>query len=149
MPRPPTRVYLLVNPLGSGGLPLNEALREPEGQLLLSGGGAVAAVHQVTANVQGIVESARECRDNESFELGAEEKHSKTGDQDSNRFTWHIPDGAWCRLIGAGGSEEQAANSGGVLALPSHGDNWAAGHVGDQTRKETLAGEVLVVLHIQ
>lgn len=34
----------------------------------------------------------------------------------------------------------------GVSSLPDHGDDWAADHVVDQTSKESLAGEVGIVL---
>lgn len=103
---------LLIHPLGGARLPRGEALREPERNLLLSGGGGVAAVEQVAPDI--------ECK-------------VKT-------------DGAGGGVGGLGGTQQLAADSGCVLALPRHGDDGARSHVGDQTGEETLGLQVGVVL---
>ena len=45
-----------------------------------------------------------------------------------------------------GGTEDGAAGLDGVLALPDHGADGAAAHVGDQSGEEGLLGQVGVVL---
>lgn len=49
------------------------------------------------------------------------------------------------RVSRIGGSEECAAALHHVLALPHHANDWARANVLDQTVKERLGGEVLVV----
>lgn len=51
-------------------------------------------------------------------------------------------DGAGLRGQGVGGTEQDTAGLDGVKALPDHGDNGAAQHVGDEAGEEGLVLEV-------
>jgi len=55
-------------------------------------------------------------------------------------------DGAWSRGKWVGGTEDEAASLDDLAALPDHGDNWARGHVTDETWEEGLVLQVLIVL---
>ena len=55
-------------------------------------------------------------------------------------------DGAWLRGEGVGGTEDLAAGLDGVTALPDHGADGSAAHVGNQSREEGLLGEIGIVL---
>merc|ERR1719318_1928795 len=56
------------------------------------------------------------------------------------------PDGARKRSSGVGLTKHNTTSLHCVQTLPNHGADRAAGHVGDQTAEESLAGEVSVVL---
>jgi hypothetical protein len=55
-------------------------------------------------------------------------------------------DGAGLGGKGVGGTEDLASSLDGITALPDHGADGAAAHVGNQSREEGLLGEVLVML---
>jgi hypothetical protein len=55
-------------------------------------------------------------------------------------------DGAGLGGKRVGGTEDLAAGLDGVTALPDHGADGAAAHVGNESREEGLLGEVFVVL---
>jgi len=58
-------------------------------------------------------------------------------------------DGAHGRLGRHGGAEHLAALEDNILSLPDHGADGSAGHVGNQTSEEALAGEVgVMLLHV-
>jgi len=55
-------------------------------------------------------------------------------------------DGAGLGVEGLGSTEHLAAGEDGVVTLPDHSADGAGGHVLDETREESLAGEVSVML---
>lgn len=55
-------------------------------------------------------------------------------------------DGSWSGSQWVGGTEEDTAGLDGILTLPDHGADWARVHVVDETSKESLGGEIGVVL---
>lgn len=132
------RHLFLVDPVVLALLPgLDLALLEPESNLLLGVFDGVGAVADVAADILlHLLASLLEATP--AYDVG----HKRLCTYDGEVTT----DGA--RLGGerVGGTEDLAASLDGITALPDHGADGAAAHVGDQAREEGLLGEVGIVL---
>lgn len=103
-------------------------LVEPESNLLLGAVNGIGAVADVAADVLDLISIFSGKRSHETY-------NGKVA-----------TDGARLRVDGLGGAKQLAAHLDRLGALPYHGADRSAGHVGYKTLEEGLAGEVLVVL---
>merc|ERR1712000_220233 len=120
---------LLIDPIELSRLVRLNLLRlEPEGDLLLRALNTVRAVADVAADIDGIV--------------------TTDGTRGGGKRVGSAEDA--CGMVSYGMLRLKialtAAGLASIAALPDHGDNGTAEHVGDKALEERLVGEVLVVL---